>query len=403
MGKKILVPQQSNGNYKFIGGVIFAIVTIYFLFNGYVDLLNESGEYSSYFGESFYDEDVAEYEYPDRVKHHVYNGPKEKACLVMMVQNPDLYDVVRTVKVMEDRFNLHYNYDWVFINNKPLSDEFKYVLGEIVSGKAKFATVPEGQFAEPESVDKAKALKVREQMMEINIPTSGLANYRNLWRYKSGFLYNHRIFDDYDYFWITEVDMKIACDVNYDVFKFMRENNKRLGFVKSYKTSIFPQTVKTIWKHTKDFMSFAPNFVSENNLLKFVSEDGNSYNQCGIETGNMVGAFEFFRSKEYQAYFQFVDEHNGWYYERWTDDDFVSIAASMLLDKDEFHFFDDFGYNHQLDEHAFEFVCPQERGIRLENKCSCNPYFSLTWKSQSCVPRFYEVSGKKKPSAWDSY
>jgi alpha 1,2-mannosyltransferase len=35
--------------------------------------------------------------------------------------------------------------------------------------------------------------------------------------------------DEYDYYWRIEPDVDYYCDIDYDVFKFMRDNNKKYG------------------------------------------------------------------------------------------------------------------------------------------------------------------------------
>jgi len=35
--------------------------------------------------------------------------------------------------------------------------------------------------------------------------------------------------DEYDYYWRIEPYVDYTCDIDYDVFKFMRNNNKKYG------------------------------------------------------------------------------------------------------------------------------------------------------------------------------
>jgi Glycolipid 2-alpha-mannosyltransferase len=37
----------------------------------------------------------------------------------------DIRDTLQSVRQLEDRFNHKYNYPWIFLNDKPFSDEFK--------------------------------------------------------------------------------------------------------------------------------------------------------------------------------------------------------------------------------------------------------------------------------------
>jgi hypothetical protein len=50
-----------------------------------------------------------------------------------------------------------------------------------------------------------------------------------VFRFQSGFFFRHPLLDQYDYYWRVEPDVDYYCDVDYDVFKFMRDNNKKYG------------------------------------------------------------------------------------------------------------------------------------------------------------------------------
>lgn len=50
---------------------------------------------------------------------------KANATFVILARNGDLKDVINSIKQMEDRFNRHYHYPYVFLNDQPFSEEFK--------------------------------------------------------------------------------------------------------------------------------------------------------------------------------------------------------------------------------------------------------------------------------------
>lgn len=56
---------------------------------------------------------------------------------------------------------------------------------------------------------------------------------------------------------------------------------------------------------------------------------------------------DFYRSKEYRDFFQFLDEDGGFYHERWGDAPIHSLAAALFLRPDQVHHFADFGYVHR--------------------------------------------------------
>lgn len=57
----------------------------------------------------------------------VYPPPPKRAnaTFVFLCRNSDLAGVVSSIRQMEDRFNRHYGYPWVLLNEEPFSEEFK--------------------------------------------------------------------------------------------------------------------------------------------------------------------------------------------------------------------------------------------------------------------------------------
>ncbi|KAJ2127590.1 hypothetical protein GGF48_003214, partial [Coemansia sp. RSA 921] len=68
---------------------------------------------------------------------------KANAAFVVLTRNNDLNDLRETLIQLEDRFNRHYKYPYVFLNNEPFSDEFKEKIQGMVSGECQFGLIPE--------------------------------------------------------------------------------------------------------------------------------------------------------------------------------------------------------------------------------------------------------------------
>ena len=112
-------------------------------------------------------------------------------------------------------------------------------------------------------------------------------------------------------------------------------------------------------------------------------------------------------------YFEALDQDGGFFYERWGDAPVHSIAAGLLLKKEEIHFFNDIAYYHVPFTH-----CPTGEKTRLDLKCHCNPKDNFDWKGYSCkltwpfewmitnivsgTSRFFEINGKEKPEGWEN-
>lgn len=109
----------------------------------------------------------------------------------------------------------------------------------------------------------------------------------------------------------------------------------------------------------------------KDSLFKFVTENGGeTYNGCHFWTNFEIASLELWRSNDYLKLFNYLDRQGGFFYERWGDAPVHSIAASLMLRKEDFHFFNDIGYRHSAYTH-----CPTEPEFR--DKCTCDPNISL--------------------------
>lgn len=112
-----------------------------------------------------------------------------------------------------------------------------------------------------------------------------------------------------------------------------------------------------------------------------------------------IADMDFWRGEAYTNFFEHLDATGGFYYEvclalcmvhcrifypdkrsimqRWGDAPVHSIGVSILAHKDQIHFFDKIGYEHDVNMH-----CPQDSAYRDEMSCSCdfsNNFGALSW------------------------
>lgn len=316
---------------------------------------------------------------------------RENATFVSLVRNNELDAIVGSIRGVEDRFNRFYHYDWVFLNDEPFSEEFKKQVRLLVSGEAKFGLVPSEHWGYPEWIDQDYAAWCRKDFIKANVIYGGSESYRHMCRFESGFFYRHPLMNDYRYYWRVEPDTKYHCDVNYDVFKFMRQNNYKYSFTIALLE--FPITVQTLWNHTVRFLSEHPEFKNPNSLSDFILDENGNYNFCHFWSNFEIADMDFWRGEAYSKYFDYLDQSGGFFYERWGDAPVHSLAASLFLDKDEIHFFEDIGYTHTPYTH-----CPDnclERGMR----CSCRENFD--WDGFSCMPEYYNSQKMELPEKAD--
>lgn len=206
-------------------------------------------------------------------------GPRMNATFVTLARNQDVWDIARSIREVEDRFNRRYNYDWVFLNDKPFDDTFKKVTANLVSGNTHYGLIANEHWSFPEWIDQDKAAKVREDMKERKIIYGDSVSYRHMCRFESGFFFRQPHMMNYEYYWRVEPNVKLHCDLHYDPFRYMVENKKKYSFVLSLYEYI--DTIPTLWDSTKKFMKNHPEHIADDNMMAFVSDNnGESYNRC---------------------------------------------------------------------------------------------------------------------------
>lgn len=318
---------------------------------------------------------------------------REKATFFSLVRNEELYLMLQSIRHVEERFNKRYHYPWIFANDVDFTETFKAEVGNAVSGNVTFVTIPHEYWSYPEWIDQNRAAEVRKQMMKDGIKYGGSESYRHMCRFNSGFFYKLKEFDGLKYYWRVEPDIKFTCDLNYDLFRFMRENNKKYGFAMALHE--LHNTVYGLYEATVDFFRKKhPKYVSKHNTVEFVTQDGEkTFNMCHYWSNFELGDLDFLRSKQYEDYFQYLDKLGGFFYERWGDAPIHTFAVSYMLHKDEIQYFDNTGYYHI--PHT---QCPKSQDIREDLHCVCSPNYDYNWGNRdSCVPYYYEVMGFERP------
>ncbi|EMG49876.1 Glycolipid 2-alpha-mannosyltransferase, partial [Candida maltosa Xu316] len=322
---------------------------------------------------------------------------KVKATFVTLARNEELYDLIKSIRTVEDRFNRKFNYDWVFLNDKEFTQEFKDLTTAIVSGKTKYGLIPKEHWSYPDWIDLQKAENSRKSMKAAKIIYGDSESYRHMCRFESGFFWRNPLLDDYDWYWRVEPGIDIHCDLDYDLFKYMEDNNKVYGFTISIHE--FRKTIETLWDTTKKFIKENPQYLAENNFMDFISDDkGETYNLCHFWSNFEIANLNFWRGEAYTKYFDYLDKTGGFFYERWGDAPIHSIAASLFLPKDKIHYFDDVGYRHGVYTQ-----CSLNAQFRYDHKCHCSPQKDFTFRGYSCGKKYYEKMGLEKPKEWVDY
>lgn len=344
-------------------------------------------------------------EIPNTPKNSTQIGT-ENACIYMLVRNMELHEALESIRKIEDRFNRRYRYPWIFLNDDEFTDEFKVLTSGMVSGSAQYGFVEPEVWNVPGHINKTKMDECIDQMVKDDVIYGWSRSYRNMCRYNSGNFFWHPLLLPFDWYWRVEPGIDFYCDQRYDPFKFLRENDKVYGFVITI-TEV-KETISTLFKTVKEFISQNPQHIAVNNGLAFATDktslrpwvsqeemedtslDG--YNLCHFWSNFEIGSLNFFRSEAYSAYFKHLDQAGGFYYERWGDAPVHTLGLLALANITQIHHFSDIGYYH-IPFHR----CPHDEASYASGRCLCpeRTAENVDFQDWSCLPRWWKHGGRQ--------
>ncbi|KAK7963774.1 family 15 glycosyltransferase [Apiospora saccharicola] len=312
--------------------------------------------------------------------------PRANAAFVVLARNKELDGVIQSIKSIERHFNRWYHYPYVFLNDGEFNQTFKDIVRNYTSGECEFGRVGPEMWGYPEWIDTKIAKEGIAKQGDAAVMYGGLESYHAMCRFYSGFFYKHELLAKYEWYWRLEPEIKYFCDITYDPFLMMQKENKTYGFTIAVKE--LRETVPNIFRYASAykrlnniksqglwemFVEPQPDKPKEEdqskaplpeeilrgdpgrNSLPEIDPDameGESYNMCHFWSNFEIARLSWFRSKEYEDFFEMMDRSGGFWMERWGDAPIHSLAAGVLLAPRDIHYFRDFGYRHTTIQHC---------------------------------------------------
>jgi len=309
--------------------------------------------------------------------------PRANAAFVVLARNKELEGVIQSMKSVERHFNRWYHYPYVFLNDGDFNETFKETVTKYASSSVEFGKVGPDMWGFPDWVDEKVAKEGIAKQGDAAVMYGGLESYHKMCRFYSGFFYNHPLLLKYDWYWRVEPEITYFCDITYDPFLKMIENNKTYGFTIAVKE--LRETVPNLFRYASAYKRLNnlaskglwemftepqdPEETSDNapspeeamqsgakpNSLPDIDPEameGEKYNMCHFWSNFEIARLDWFRSKEYNDFFEMMDRSGGFWMERWGDAPIHSLAAGALLAPSDIHYFRDFGYRHTTIQHC---------------------------------------------------
>nr|CEG04089.1 unnamed protein product [Fusarium clavum] len=271
--------------------------------------------------------------------------PRANAAFVILARNKEIDGVLQSIKSVERHFNRWYHYPYVFLNDGDFDDNFKEAVRNHTSGEVEFGKVGPDMWGFPDWIDpKVAAEGIAKQASSLTIPCYSSMSGTGESSPKSA---------------ISATSHKLRETVP-NIFRYASAY-KRLNNI----------TSKGLWEmfveppeeedddSTKD-SDTSPNDNSfwdtltgkKKNTIDPESMEGEAYNMCHFWSNFEIAKLSWFRSKEYQDFFEMMDRSGGFWMERWGDAPIHSLAAGALLGPQDIHYFRDFGYRHTTIQHC---------------------------------------------------
>ncbi|KAI0136445.1 glycolipid 2-alpha-mannosyltransferase [Xylariales sp. AK1849] len=289
---------------------------------------------------------------------------RENAVFVMMARNGELVKANKTITSIDKAFNRWFNYPIVFMNDEPWDSRFVEELTKTSRGLATFEVIPKETWTFPNWMDENAAKQSIKEQGDRGIPHGDSQGYHHMCRFYSGKFYELEALKKYKWYWRLEPDVDFTCAITYDPFVQMAKHNKVYGFTIALWE--IGKTCPSLFREIADWKEL--HNIPTNNLwramvsaswmpypfrhfLSFLgSRDryGDQWSLCHYWSNFEIADMDFFRSRAYQDFFEYLDKKGGFYFERWGDAAVHSLAVAMFVDPHRVHHFEDFGYRHDL-------------------------------------------------------
>ena len=256
---------------------------------------------------------------------------KTNSVIVYLVRNTkrDIKDLKKSLHLLDINFNDRFNYP-VVIFHENFTDT---IINNIRSHTNSYMMFEKITFEIPNFLNK---LDIPKYVYIDDSPYSAGFNigYRHMCRFFAGMMYNQPILKDFDYYWRLDTHSYILKPIKYNVFEYMMNNNFEYGYVDSGKDIA---STDTLWQTTLQYFK-------DKNIYCNKMWNGFAYG-----TNFEISSFEFWRSKVYQDFFNYIDKSGGIYKYRWGDHIIHHLALTLFMPEHKLHKFADIIYQHKED------------------------------------------------------
>ncbi|KAI8384290.1 nucleotide-diphospho-sugar transferase [Radiomyces spectabilis] len=295
-------------------------------------------------------------------------SPPVKATFLVVAQNHERDGILSTILQIEKRFNHQFHYPYVVLSPEPLTDAFRNAMATATKAKVIYGTIDDSLWTYDDAEKANNASTVRQLITRVH-------------RFYTGFMHRHSLLQGFDYYWRVEPNVEYHCDIDYDIFQWMKNQRLQHGWALATMATTEASLHDTWVSYSNHIRSAVLDneFVTdESTFFIFITDNGAAYNGCQFGSALEIGSMEYMRTEEYDRLFRFL-EQSGISYGRETDVALRMFMTTIHLRKNHIHFFNDIGVSKGGLTH-----CPSEK--YLSTKCHCPQ--PMAANASTCQSRF---------------
>lgn len=339
-------------------------------------------------------------------------GLKPKAALVMFITDFDITEVVKTINSIQTIYNYWLQYPWILIS----ADGTEYKNPEWMDGlkdaiifndaeddtKISLQIATKEYYDVPAWVDMGKVAQSRNRMRLL--PHGDSMKYRQYTRYISGFLAIEPFMKSFDWMWYLKPGTELLCDIDYDLFRMMQDEEKLIGFA----GTIIPssETQENVWKLYKNLKKDHKDMIAKDNFEKLFlknkkddKDKDDQYESCDLLLSDLgLSNLNVWRSKTFGDFYTMIDKDCNVFHNGWSIDTIQSLALALFTRKNQFIFFEHLGF------HTDTYTnCPINDDIFRAYRCKCDQGGDMTFSNKACSRKLFDELKMHLPDNWDKH
>ncbi|KAK7418788.1 hypothetical protein QQZ08_011111 [Neonectria magnoliae] len=188
------------------------------------------------------------------------SDPAPRAALVTLAYDFDLPAMIFSMRQLEDQFNSRYRYHWIFFSTRELSEDFKRLTSNATSATCIYEVIPDEHWNVPGLVDHDRHCTSPHDELDYGVGLEAPVDTRQRYRWNSGLFASEKRLKDYDWFWRIEPGTQLTHDINFDVFRFMRDNGIKYGF---HRDALAETNLRALSPQVRSFIDKHPDLLHE--------------------------------------------------------------------------------------------------------------------------------------------